>query len=288
MTVYLDVCFLINFVMDFVVFFITGIISKSRASFKRIAVLCLAESFVYCVLAASGILFGFFGFILSVLSNMTALYFVFKPVYIKRFLEQAIIMIITSFTICGLFIWLMFFSNIPQALGKYFKMGYGKYTVIVLITTAVISYGFIKISGRWIDVSYSQRSKYCRIKIYYNNLVCEVTALIDSGNFLKAKDNRALIIAESGAVSAVFKEQFLDFVNGNINSIYSINYTALGNENGELKVFRPDKTEYIFDKKTSICFNSDVALYNGILSPKGGYRAIISGDDYNRIRGLGK
>ena len=148
MTVYLDVCFLINFVMDFVVFFITGVISKSRASLKRITIVCLAESGIYCFLALSGIIFGFSGLVIAVLSNLAALYTAFKPVSIRRFLEQALIMIITAFTLCGLSIWLMCFSNIPQALKAYFGMGYGKYTVFVLIVTSVISYGFIKFFRR--------------------------------------------------------------------------------------------------------------------------------------------
>ena len=288
MTVYLDVCFLINFVMDFVVFFITGVISKSRASLKRITIVCLAESGIYCFLALSGIIFGFSGLVIAVLSNLAALYTAFKPVSIRRFLEQALIMIITAFTLCGLSIWLMCFSNIPQALKAYFGMGYGKYTVFVLIVTSVISYGFIKFFRRWIDVFYAQRAKFCRIKVYYKDSVCELTALIDSGNFLKAKDNRALIVAETGAVCSMFKENFGDFIKGNTESLYEINYTALGNTKGLLKVIRPNKTEYIFDGKTSVFYNSDLALYNGILSPKGGYKAIISGEDYNRIRGLVK
>ena len=288
MTVYLDVCFLINFVMDFVVFFITGVIAKSRASLKRITIVCLAESGFYCLLALSGVIFSLSGLAIAVLSNLVALYTVFKPVSIRRFLEQALIMVITAFTLCGLSIWIMCFSNIPQALKAYFGMGYGKYTAAVLIITAFTAYGFIKFSGRWIDVFYAQRAKFCRIKIYYNNSVCELTALIDSGNFLKAKDNRALIVAETGAVCSIFKENFNDFIKGEFRFLYEINYTALGNTKGLLKVIRPDKTEYIFDGKTSAFYNSDLALYNGILSPKGGYKAIISGDDYNRIRGLGK
>ncbi len=288
MTVYLDVCFLINFVMDFAVFFITGIISKSRASLKRIAVVCLAESGFYCILALSGMIFGLWGLFLAVLSNFAALEIVFRPVSVRRFLEQALIMIITAFTLCGLSVWIMCFSNIPQALNAYFGMGYGKYTAMVLIITAVVSYGFIKLSGRWIDVLYAQREKFCRVRIYRSQSVCEITALIDSGNFLKAKDNRALIIAEKGAVCAMYKKQFSDFIKGNLDAVYEINYTALGSKNGVMEVIRPDKTEYIFDEKTIISFDSDVALYSGVLSPKGGYRAIISGDDYNRIRGLGK
>ncbi len=288
MTVYLDVCFLINFVMDFVVFFITGIISKSRASLKRISIVCLAESVFYCLLALSGIIFGLTGFFIAVLSNLAALYAVFKPVSIRRFLEQALIMVITAFTLCGLSIWLMCFSNIPQALKAYFGMGYGKYTVFVLIVTAAVSFGFIKFSGRWIDVFYAQRDKFCRIKIYYNDSVCELTALIDSGNFLKAKDSRALVVAETGAVCSMFKENFEEFIRGDAKGLYEINYASLGNRKGMLKVIRPNKTEYIFDGKTSVFYNSDLALYNGILSPKGGYKAIISADDYNSIRRLGK
>ncbi len=284
MTIYIDVCFVINFVMDIVIFFITSVISKSVFYKKKVLLACLIESATYCFLIISG--FIKYSFLFTIVINLAALYIVFKPRSLMRFLELSLIMIITAFTLGGIVIWLLYFSNIPQALALYFGRGYGKYTIFAIVICVISVYIFIKFSGRWIDTAYSQRDRYCRVKIFNKGFCVELTALIDSGSFLRGKGNRALVVAESGALIPLFKNDINDMVlNSNLNDkFYSLNYSSLGKENGSVKVFKADKAEFIFSNKEGIFYDADIAFYNGILSCQGGYKAIISSDDYFKIR----
>lgn len=274
--------------MDATIFFITSVISKSCVPKKRILAVSLIESLLYCVFAAMGLIFSASGIVFALSANLAALYIIFMPKSLKRFFELALIMVLTAFTVCGFVIWLLYFSGIPQAVGYYFGKGYGRYTALMLVLSSAVSYLFIRLSGKWIDKSYSQREKYCQVRFFYNGLCAEVTALIDSGNFLKGAEGRPLVVAETGAVVTLFKDNLSAVTDSGYDGENSerfsyINYSSLGNKCSSMKTFRPDKTEFIFSRDKSIYSEADIAFYNGILSSEGGYSAIISGDDYSKL-----
>ena len=52
-----------------------------------------------------------------------------------------------------------------------------------------------------------------------------------------------------------------------------------------MKVLKADESEFIFSNDFSAKAKTDIAFYNGILSAKGGYDAIISQNDYIKIKG---
>ncbi len=295
MTLYIDLCFLTNFIMNFIILFITSVMAKSPIRKTKIAVASAVESLFYCLLVWQGFVFLTSGRILAFIFNLAVIKFLFKPPSIKNFIELIVITTITSFTICGLAIWIFNFSNIPEAIFYFFKNGYAKYTVVVLAASALGSYAFIKLFGKWIDTVYSDRKKYCRIRFFYKSNCAEVTALIDSGNFLKSKTGGALVIVETGAAAGLFKENVKSRgFNSNIiseilepeerNRLSYINYSSLGTESGRLLTFNADKAQFIFSKNESVFISAEIAFYDGIISPKGGYSAIVGYDEYFKIR----
>lgn len=282
MELYIDLCFAVNFVMDMIVFFIVSVISKSRIKKRRIVLFSLVESAIFCLFT---ILFGALSTVWAVsetVLNLVIVYLLFKPVSVKRYFELILISLITAFTLCGLGIWLIYFTNIIPALNMYFSKGYGIYTAVVFVFSALLAYGFIKLFSKWIDKTYTKRYDYCQIKLYYKGVCNEVTALIDNGNFISAEEGRVLVIAQTGAVYKIFAKSI------NIESkgdFYYMNFSSLGSERGKMKVLKADESEFIFSNDFSAKAKTDIAFYNGILSAKGGYDAIISQNDYIKIKG---
>ena len=106
--------------------------------------------------------------------------------------------------------------------------------------------------------------------------------MIDNGNFISAEEGRVLVIAQTGAVYKIFAKSI------NIESkgdFYYMNFSSLGSERGKMKVLKADESEFIFSNDFSAKAKTDIAFYNGILSAKGGYDAIISQNDYIKIKG---
>jgi len=112
LTIYIDIIFLENLFMNYIIIFATGIIIKAPKKIIRTLVASSIGS-VYAVLSYISVLEICSSIFLKIILSIAMVYIAFKPLNIKLFFKEFIIFYLTSFTFGGVAFALLYFVS-PQ------------------------------------------------------------------------------------------------------------------------------------------------------------------------------
>ena len=175
MTVYIDLIFFENVILNFIILLATALISKSKIKFWRLLLSSIIGS-VYAILEYIIVLNKlqsiFFKLIISIMMVLIA----FKKTKIKMFLKNIGAFYLTSFTFGGTAFMFLFFIK-PQNL--IFESGH--FTGVYPIKMAVLGgiFGFFFVVGVQ-KILKRKFIKVCDIEIVYKGKVVKTKALMDT------------------------------------------------------------------------------------------------------------
>lgn len=112
MTIYIDIIFLENLFMNYIIIFATGIIIKAQIKITR-TLISSAIGSIYAVISYMSILEICSNIFLKIILSIAMVYIAFKPLNIKTFFKELIIFYLTSFTFGGVAFALLYFVS-PQ------------------------------------------------------------------------------------------------------------------------------------------------------------------------------
>lgn len=112
MTLYIDIIFLENLFMNYIILYATGIIIKSPIKLIR-TFLSSAIGSIYAVVTYMSILEIYSNIFLKIILSITMVYVAFNSKNVKSFFKQLIIFYLTSFTFGGVAFALLYFIS-PQ------------------------------------------------------------------------------------------------------------------------------------------------------------------------------
>ena len=112
MTIYIDIIFLENLFMNYIILFATGIIVKTPIKIIRTLISSIIGS-LYAVIAYMSILQIYSNTILKIVLSISMVYIAFNSKNLKTFIKQLIIFYLTSFTFGGVAFALLYFVS-PQ------------------------------------------------------------------------------------------------------------------------------------------------------------------------------
>ena len=112
MTLYIDIIFLENLFMNYIILYATGIIIKAPIKLIRTFLSSVIGS-IYAALTYMSVLEIYSNIFLKIMLSITMVYVGFNPKNIKNFFKQLIIFYLTSFTFGGVAFALLYFIS-PQ------------------------------------------------------------------------------------------------------------------------------------------------------------------------------
>ena len=112
MTLYIDIIFLENLFMNYIILYATGIIIKAPIKLIR-TFLSSAIGSIYAALTYMSVLEIYSNIFLKIMLSITMVYVGFNPKNVKSFFKQLIIFYLTSFTFGGVAFALLYFIS-PQ------------------------------------------------------------------------------------------------------------------------------------------------------------------------------
>lgn len=143
MTIYIDVIFLENLFMNYIILFATGIILKIQMKAFRLLISSVIGS-VYAIITYISAMEVYSNILLKILLSISMVYLAFNSRNVKQCLKQLIIFYLTSFTFGGVAFALLYFVKPENILME-------------------------KRSINW-NISYKNCSSRWDSWIYYNNL----------------------------------------------------------------------------------------------------------------------
>ena len=269
MTIYIDVVFIENFLLNFIIILGTSIISKSKTSILRITISSLFGS-AFAIL-------GYFinlNFFIKLLISICMVCIAFKINKLLRLLKLLIFFYFISFAFGGISYMLIYYL--------------GSYTLNVVILSIIIGLIIVLLFFKIINEKF-QNTIY-DIEIFYNGKNLKIKSMLDTGNLLKDPiTNNDVMLVEKDEISKIVPKEFWDKINnvkkGNLleKSNYDgfkitlIPYSSIGKENGILFGFKPDSvkiySDFAITKKNII-----IGIYDGKLSINNLFTSLISLD----------
>lgn len=218
--IYLDMLFLVNFMMDYILLLIVRRMLKCSATHGNICVGALAGSGLTCAVLVIPIPYPIIKLLLfHTLVNTCMLRAGLKIKTMRTFVKALVMLYIGGFLLGG----------ILEAFRPYMRVG------SLFFFLAIV--GYYLVLAIWKFLAYVQRwNKYhCKVILYLGERHCQLGGLIDTGNGLRDPISGAPVsIVYKGSIKELIKDE-------KANSICYIPYQSIGKKEGILPAFRIDR-----------------------------------------------
>lgn len=285
LTIYVDVVFIENLLLNYIILCATAIIGKNKLHFLRFL---LASSFgsLYAILNYIISLTNLENFLLKLFISSFMILISFDNKKIKIFLKNLIMFYLTSFTFGGAAFMLLFFVS-PESI--IYENGHfiGTYPLKITFFGGALGFAVIALVAKFIKNKIS--NTLCDLEISFKGKIIKIKTLVDSGNLLKEPiSNQDVIVVQKSSLEGLIDKKILDeaisMVKGSLigdmrEEFYKfkfkiIPFSSLGNENGVLVGFKPDYIK-IYSDEEFIKKDVIIGIYDGNLSKTNLYTSLI-------------
>ncbi len=289
MTIYIDIIIVENLIMNFIILYATGIISKNKISYTRIFIASLIGA-IYAITEYTSKLNIYSNIIIKIILSIIIIYVAFYPQNIKKMCKQLILFYLTTFTFGGIATYLIYVlkpQNIIIKNGTYI----GTYVLKTIFLGAIIGTIILVIAFKVTKNKITQKDMICKVKIKIDGKEKIVNTMVDTGNMLKEPiTGTPVVVVEKVTLYDLIPKEILnntDAILGGdfekipesikkeyINKLKIIPFSSLGKQNGMLVGIKPEKVE-IINEETKEEKDAIIGIYNKSLTKKGEYNALI-------------
>lgn len=291
MTIYLDIIFVENVLMNYIILFATLVVIKVKN--KRQQIKLFLSSIIgstYALIVYLGILPIYSNLVAKIILSVVMIYVAFRPLNMKQLLKQLLIFYLVSFVFGGCTFALIYFIK-PENVKIHNGVFVGTYPIKVALLAGVVAFIITEIAFKINRNKLNRHNTFFCIKIYDGEKMLKVNALLDSGNMLKEPiSGMPVIIIEKKTLSKLIPEEILNYIEDIIggdekedkdgiqqylSKIRMVPFMSIGKDNGMLVGIRVDKvkieTEDINIEKENVI----VGIYNNKLTKDNKYNALI-------------
>ena len=293
MTVYLDIVFLENVIINFIILYTTGIISKSKIKYWKILIGSLVGA-IYSIIYYISNLKIYSNVIIKIILSIVIIYIVFNSRNPKTLLKQVLLFYLVSFIFGGVSIAIIYMvdtKNITIRNGVLI----GNYTIKTIFIGAIVGFIITIIAFNFIKTKISKKDLICDICITLDKKQIETTAMIDTGNLLKEPiTNIPVIVMEHTLFYGIIPKEILNNIENilggdlskipeeiqreYLNRLKVIPFSSLGKQNGMLLGIKADNLKIIQNDITKNIDKVVIGIYNKSLTKRGEYQALIGID----------
>lgn len=278
--VYLDVFFMINFIMDYMIILITSRIAKVKK--KRIRQLAGAGcGALYSVIVIKPLTNHLFkitlvNILIAAVMVLISFGFTSASVYIKN----VFLLFVVSFTMSGIINYL-YYSTV---IGKYVRNVLSGNTNKVVnarkfILVSVLAYILLSAIVRIIFSVRKDMELYYDVKITFRGKSVVVRGLYDTGNGLTEPVSGKMVhIAEYKILKPLLEGDEKAKEN-----IYVIPFHSIGEEDGIMYGIRMDEMVVLVDDEPKFLYNPIIGIYTGNVSKRGNYSVILNRETFDGI-----
>ena len=290
MTVYLDVIFLENLIINYIIIYATSVILKIQAKKIKMFLGSLIGA-IYSVIYYIIQLELYSNVVVKVILSIIMIYIAFEPGNFKILAKQILLFYLVSFVFGGSAIAIIYMSN-SQNITIQNGVLVGNYTMFTVFIGIVIAFIVVITAFKIVKTKISKKDLICDIELKVNNKKIQVKGMIDTGNLIKEPiTNLPVIVMEHTLFYDIIPKEILNnlesILGGDLSKIPSkiqeqyvprlkvIPFSSLGKENGMLLGI---KTENVIVKHNDEIKKIDkavIGIYNKSLTKRGEYRALL-------------
>lgn len=293
--VYIDMVFIINLIMDYIILFIVKILTKRNTKKIRLFMGAVVGALMMClivILPYDNYLFNVgIGYLLT---SVLLIYIAFKPKRLSEFIKLTIIMYLSAIMLGGIMFALYYYSFIGVAVSKVINgtynmdLGVGLFVIFGII--AIIIFKIIR--KVMANTVVTNRNLY-GVEININDSRIMVNGLLDTGNNLYDPITKnPVLIAETELLEKLIEKDSYDKLKDISCDMYNLSsfaefgeksnlklrlipFSSLGNENGMLLGIVADNICINLGDETKDYRDVVIAVYDKKLSNDNSYQVLI-------------
>lgn len=251
---YVDVLFLVNFMMDYILLLIVRKMLPCKTSHWRICIGAALGSILTCLIVLLPITHTIVRVILfHILVNTCMIQVGLEIKNVRSFLKAIIMLYIGSFLLGG----------IMEAFRPYIKVG----SLFLLI--AIVGYYLVMVI--WKFISYLQRWNQCHftVELYLENKKYEMKGMVDTGNSLRDPiSGKPVSILDRQTARELFGE-------AKLKNVRYVPYRSIGKNAGVLPAFQFDRM--CVERETKHWVDMPlIAISEELISKEGEYEMILN------------
>ena len=290
MTIYIDIVFFENLIMNSIILIATGIILKQKLNWIRI-LLASSLGAIYSILSYISELKIYSNLILKIILSILISYIEYNPQTIKKLWKSILIFYLTSFVFGGAAFAFIYIVK-PQEILMKNGLFLGTYPLKTVILAAVIAFILLLAAFTIVKNKISKKDMFCDVEVELNAKTVETKAMIDTGNLLKEPiTNTPVIVMEHTLLYECIPREILDnlenILGGDfgkipeeikkeyISRLKLIPFSSLGKQNGMLVGIKADALRIMEEEQEYKKGNVIIGIYNKSLTKRGEYRALI-------------
>ena len=289
MTIYIDIIIAENLIMNYIILYATGLISKNKIYHIRIFLASLIGA-IYAISQYISKLNIYSNIIIKMILSIIIVFVAFNPQDVKKMCKQLVLFYLTTFTFGGVATYLIYVLK-PQNIIIKNGMYVGTYVLKVIFIGAILGTIILFVAFKFAKNKITKKDMICKVKIKLNGKDKILNTMVDTGNMLKEPiTGNPVIVVERTVLYDLMPKEILnnteailggDFekIPENIKKQYIpklkiIPFSSLGKENGMLVGIKPEKLEIINEQKVEKN-NAIVGIYSKSLTKRGEYNALI-------------
>ena len=290
MTIYVDVILIENLVINYIILYAVGIISKTNIKQIRLLIASLIGA-LYAVMQYIVNISIYSNFILKIILSIVIIYIAFDLKNIKLLIKKIILFYLVSFVFAGASLGIIYMVN-SQNVTIQNGILVGSYTIKTILIGVIIAFIIIVTGFRIVKSKISQKDLICNIIINLNKQKIKTKAMIDTGNLLKEPiTNIPVVVVEHTLLYDAIPKEILnntekilggdftdipeDIQSEYISSLRVIPFSSLGKQNGMLLGIKINDLEVVSDEGSKIVDKVIMGIYNKSLTKRGEYRALV-------------
>lgn len=289
MTIYMDIIIVENLVMNYIILYATGLISRCKISYLRIFFASLIGA-IYVVGQYISNLDIYSNLFIKLALSIIIILVAFNPQNMKNMCKQLVLFYLTTFTFGGVATYLIYVLK-PQELIVKNGMYVGTYVLKVIFIGAIFGTIILIVAFKFAKNKITKSDMLCKIKIKINEKETILNAMVDTGNMLKEPlTGNPVVVVEKTSLYDLIPKEILDnteaILGGDFEGIPNdikeeyisrlkiIPFSSLGKQNGMLVGIRPEFLE-VLGEECEKRYEAVVGIYNKSLTKRGEYNALM-------------
>lgn len=283
--VYLDLTFLNNFIMDFIILWATSRLSGVKPHYTRITVAALLGA-LYAALylwQMGGILYSLAA---KIAVSLIIVYIAIRPLHMKDYGKVLLYFYLINFTVAGATIAISYLLPNMAAQGSF----PGLWIMVAGLTALAIGL----FAGRYVKNHLLPGLLKFQVELRFGGNRCYGHGFVDTGNALKDPlTSKPVIVAEYDLIKDCLPQDLRDMTEADhsegamleqimgsswAHRLRLIPFTSIGKKNGMLLGIRADEVVLNIGSKDIQHKNAVVGIYREQLNPQGSYQLLIPAD----------
>ena len=271
MTIYLDIVFLENALMNYIILYATGFVQKRKMkNFKLIISSVLGA--LYAIISYLKIIPIYSTLFMKILLSVIMIYVAFNNENAKQLLKNLLLFYLASFVIGGCALAMLYMIS-PKRVSFQNGVLVGTYPMKITLIAGLVGFFIIQYSFSLNKRQMKIKDLLCELEIVVNNKKVKMKGYIDSGNTLKDPiSKKPVIIVEKEVMQEIVDVNKL--IGGDENlKIRLIPFKSIGKQNGMLIGIRPEYVKIKYNENQIITKKVIIGIYDKKISKN--YSALI-------------